>query len=530
MNLRGKGHPCFILVSVAPGLGRSTEAIDFIRQYKEGGFAEGGSVLIFLSRLEEVYTYIYGAKLDVSNFAIVCGDKRLKLMGRGMSDADNARIVFTTQQIFMLYNDGRSFADMEQYHFKGKPRTLRIWDESLVPADPYKVRLDELNGIAAKVRPTMPAQVDVLDDFLKGVEVDAILPVPAALRAAIDPILNAADPLGLPDEQVKALERLRALVGTDVLVTVENLSGTMLVGAGRRIPDDLAPLYILDGSGSVRGTYDLWAKHGKKLQQLFRANGTYENLTVHVHRMGSGRSTLAKAEPRAKALQIAVDLINADEDEWLLIHHAEPRASIADELRDLVSNPARVQSIHWGNHHGSNRYRHIKKVLVLGLLTYSVSGYFALYKAASGLPWADMTDAEMHLLKRGELKHNLVQAISRCNIRNMDCDGGCGKADVYLIASADHDPESLVSETFAGAEVLSWTPIIPELTGNAKKVVDAILAAFSAAGVTNVTKKSVRESIGLQEGNFGKTLARPDVIRSLAEQGLGLERRRIVRL
>ncbi|WP_157846886.1 hypothetical protein [Sphingobium fuliginis] len=52
----------------------------------------------------------------------------------GLSDPDAAPVIFTTHEKLRRWTTGRSFADADKFHYLGRPRTLRIWDESFLAA------------------------------------------------------------------------------------------------------------------------------------------------------------------------------------------------------------------------------------------------------------------------------------------------------------------------------------------------------------------------------------------------------------
>src|SRR3546814_10804386 len=83
--------------------------------------------------------------------------------------------------------------------------------------------------------------------------------------------------------------------------------------------------------------------------------------------------------------------------------------------------------------HGTNAYRHVRHVVVIGLWNYAEAAYAAHHMAT--LPRQEglsVTKEQLDAIKAGEHQHHLLQAICRANVRN--CVGGaCGECQVYVI-------------------------------------------------------------------------------------------------
>ena len=68
--------------------------------------------------------------------------------------------------------------------------------------------------------------------------------------------------------------------------------GNAVLDFKQTLPDDLAPMVILDASGRVRQTYVDLAATGRLLR-LLSAPKRYDQLTVHVWRTGGGKPSFA---------------------------------------------------------------------------------------------------------------------------------------------------------------------------------------------------------------------------------------------
>jgi hypothetical protein len=291
------------------------------------------------------------------------------------------------------------------------------------------------------------------------------------------------------------------------------------------LPADFAPALIFDASGRVRESYRTMEASGI-LQRLPSATMDYSRLHIHHWDRAASRSTLEQPAARAEVLSAAADVINATGpgEQWLVVHAKDRQSSassIVQDLADLIDNPSRLSFLHWGNHHGTNAYRHIDKVLVLGLWTLPSPAYSALHVAAGGEMSLATDKATVAAIRAGEHQHNLLQAICRASVRNV-AKGACGDCEVWLVGklgkdpSADLGPSGLLHDTFPGAMVTSWNASGRSLRGSPLRVAQAIETAFREPGVRQVSKAAVRASVGMRTGEGLAKVLRGDAFRRWA--------------
>lgn len=526
-----QGDPQYFLASLDPGKGKTEAVCAFLRAWKSLGFHPKGSVLIGLSRLDEIRAYIDRSGLAEEDFAVLVANGDI-LNDRGLQDRSQAQILFTTHEKLFRWTQVHPFAAQACFHYQGNPRTLRIWDESLLPARPVTLRLDAARGLLEPLRPACRPTASLLDALFAEVSGKAsgeAVVIPSAL-AAQPKVLSAA----LPAAHQDRWDQLTALAGRTAIIQDSNLYGRELVAASQPLPADFAPAIILDASGRVRQTYRVWERHGGNLVRLPEAANDYGRLTIHHWHRAASRDALKNPTSRQAILQAVAEIINGkDEHEpWLIIHHM-PKGTInaPEELSSLIDNPnGRIHFLHWGNHHGTNAYRAIRNVIVLGLWHYPSATYAAQHLAASLGPAAPtITDADLDAMQAGEHQHNLLQAICRANVRNSS-DGICGDCTVHVIGKAGKDTKALLADTFPGASIHDWQPVEPELTGRSLEVAQEIERRFSDPEITSVRKAEVRQAVGFTNSqDLAQVLRRPDFVGWLAGQGFGLGLREIVR-
>src|SRR5262249_28321659 len=90
------------------------------------------------------------------------------------------------------------------------------------------------------------------------------------------------------DDHKRIVETLWALSGHTVRLRKDKHSNAALHYEDF-LPDDLAPMLILDASGQQRKTYELWHKHRGGLEFLESPQKSYRGLTIHHWNRGAGQ-------------------------------------------------------------------------------------------------------------------------------------------------------------------------------------------------------------------------------------------------
>lgn len=127
--------PLFYIAPIPCGGSKSRTVQTFIRRWKDSGFPGEGSILIMLGTYDEVNSYIAGCGLDRADYACWSKKSPYARYGLGRSAAGRARVLFVThEQVRRRVIEAGSFGAVKDFHFRGKPRSLRLCDEGLIPA------------------------------------------------------------------------------------------------------------------------------------------------------------------------------------------------------------------------------------------------------------------------------------------------------------------------------------------------------------------------------------------------------------
>lgn len=281
-----------------------------------------------------------------------------------------------------------------------------------------------------------------------------------------------------PDMEPNRREVLRDLVTLSGQACVVRLhqNQRFLLGRSVSIPEDMAPVIILDASGRVRQTYALWEHHRGNLVRLRSAAKDYSGLTIHHWSKGGGRATVQEGMS-AYADAVAMAINTRLDEEWLVIHH-KPKTDTPDfesaVLSRLEGDQGRVKFLTWGRHHGTNDFADIPNVVLVGALYYREMDYEARWHACTDIAPDQQrcSDEERALVEEGEFRHMALQALCRIAVRK-NHGGACPPCTAYVIAKKGNVVSNL-TQTFPGARIVPWHPKTVELTGRLRKAMDIV--------------------------------------------------------
>lgn len=498
------GDGQYYLSAMDPGMGKTLAVSRFLKVWRSRGYQPSSSVIIAISRRQEIEGYLTSSGLRRDEIAVLTSDPSCNELGVPQELHGQVRVLFTTQQMIESRTRNRPFAGVVEFFYNGEPRPLRIWDESMEPADPVVLKVDELGLIAPSLSYQQRQQHALF--------VDAVSDLQYQLRRTM-----SGEPVQVPDDLDTAdlkiangkpgastLRTLKALSGQQALLVGEHAKGLALVGSSSTLPSDFAPVVIVDASGRVRETYRLWETHRGNLHRLPAAKNDYGNLTIYLWQRASGHDALQNPGDRSAIVNAIVPEIRDAGGEWLIVHYKDATEAFA-ELEGAVRDreDIKLHSLTWGMHHGTNQFSHVANVVVIGQLWRSDHHYPALASAASGLPAAEVAKLNIDDLRWGEFQHDLLQALCRASVRR-SVDGRASKCRAFVIATPSAQTFSRVDDTFPGCNIWNWKPGGQTLNGQVGKAAAYLKCRFDDLTVERVSKKEVRKHLGMAASNFSK--------------------------
>lgn len=500
----GKAPPSFFLSSLDPGVGKTTALIHFVQHLLRSAHHRDVSVLLCVSRLDEIARLVEEMNLKGADFAVYTSHDEVNQLSS--TQPSEARVLFTTHAMVMSRCRGRRFQDVEAFRYRDEVRAVRVWDEAMLPIEVVSLSIDQLASLRDPLRHNHPALATLIE------ELERELAASRGRGTFTWPNVEEATGIscwsarrGLEQRHAAYLDALYALSGRCVLLRKPHNASTVITALDSRdaIPDDLAPVVILDASGRVRATYEQWEKATGKLVRLPSAIKSYRNLTVHVMDKGSGKTAWTK-QGDALAQEVAQMIDSMPDEEWLVVYHkAVSSGGVPDQIRGLLStNPDRVSFLNWGRHQGTNEFRHVQNVILAGVNNYSELDYEVMARCHSRIRNDEkITKASIQAMEAGEHMHHILQALCRSAVRQGSA-SECGPCNAYIIAPKQSGIRDLIPVVFPGCTVNTWEPAKVKATGKVQQALTFAERHFEdhPDGILRFTY--LRAELGYDASNF----------------------------
>jgi hypothetical protein len=519
--LNGGAKAEFVVFPSEPGRGKSRGVQKFISSFKSRGFTPGDQgIIVFLSTRKEILDYISGIGFSAGDYAVLDSQSpvdRAVMYGASLN-VSNAPILFMTTQL--LYSQcGGSFESFEPAFYKGKPRRLRIWDEEFKPADVVTISVDEIAQMRVSLRVEFPHLSMVLDEFeaaLRAAASGGKLAVPAALDCQ-GPYMR-----GLLSLDQKVL--LKSICGKVGSVSTSRSVNSLAVER-LRLPEDLAPLFVLDASARVSANYQIMKEAGLNVNVTSCQPHSYENANFYCMKMGVGRYNLSRYESVRERLLAEVEAkINEDADEPVIVVYNNVRGfDIPTAVSNITTNPRRIKFVKWGDHKASNDFRHIRKVICLGVMRLPDVGYASTHMACLGR--IEDQAADDRRMRDSHTFSSMLQAFARSNMRN-GAEEKCGQCSIYIIDS-EHLMPDLLRYTFPGCSVREWKGVTTKLCKTKVRILAYLKTCSRDDLIAGIKRTTIYEDLGLNRGNFSRWVNARDFRIEAARMSLKVGRQSI---
>lgn len=526
----------FFLSSLDPGVGKTQTIAHFVDALLSMRDRADVGVMICVGRLDEVKNLAETMAVPRDNLCVLTSDQALNALGAAPVDA--AQVLITTQQRIERQLNCGSFAGAAGFHYRGRPRAIRIWDESYLPGQTVTLNRDDVAFLFKPLRFSFPGLTDALERLftsLRDVEDGTVMELPnfgADHSVDLNDVLAVFDnptdqeDRRLKDDQRMALSSLWFLSGKTVSIRTDGKLGNTVIDYRDTLPEDLAPMVILDASGRVRETYRDIEKSRGTLVRLRTAVKRYDNLAVHLWRTGGGKRAFQSDGPRL-VTGIARTIDTKPDERWLVIMHRRDGrvGDVEREVRERIAEtPAEnVTFIHWGQHMATNCYGDVPNVVLAGTLFYRVSYYEALKRLAAGrrASQGDVTREERERVMIGEHAHAILQALCRGAVRK--CDGEqCHPCHAYVIASVRSGIPDALPALFPGCRIHRWQPVERKLSGHVGAAVEALHQWAQSAKAGDILPfKRVFHALGVTSHDFKyRVRVHPEFVEAAAELGV----------
>lgn len=505
--LDGGLDPAVYVMSADAGTGKSTAVQSLLAEWKSKAFPGDGTI-IFLNTLLEIDAYIAGAKLDKADYAVYTSNPIYAGYGAGRDAAGTVPVLFATHSMARRrLVDFDTYAEADCFHYRGKPRALRVWDEAFLPAEYAAFDLNDLHMLPSALKGRSRNEIKLferLQQSLATVSAGDLITIPFDIRSIADGVLTTGSKV--TEQARRTLEALSKLAGSNAQINGSADGGWYCIGIGLPIPADIAPLFVLDASARLTGRYDDWSAYGMKVVALEPATLRYDKLAIHLWDRGCGKTAMRKADERRTIMGAVADLINSKPTEGFLLVMSKElcligtdgRPTIPGDLSSAIKNVGRVYVTTWGRHLSSNDHRDIANVVLLGSYNYGDSAYDALALASTGAMNGVASVEERRWEEAAEFTNNVYQAVCRVRCRNRT-EGDCEPASAYLIMGDSDRRRQLLEYAFPGSSISSWEPTV---TSPKKRdhVISVLLAMLSVKSI--VSSKDLIAACGSDDRSY----------------------------
>lgn len=513
---------------------RNREAVAAARELK----ALGASVAIWTAD-----DAVAAQLRSIGTAQIITWDRNTGVDGVRIAKAqiERAQVLICTQQrVEQALEKVTSFASLKQFHYQGRPRQIRVWDEAFLPGTGIVLNRNMLGGllsVASKLNTPFHKAIDAFMDVLKRADDGEWVAVPDWTGVGGDAV-NVYSVLQMLTENGTTSAELRATVkgmfrlgGRSARVRFDNKNGPAALEYHLTIPDDMAPLLVLDASGRVRQTYRDMESRGLVLP-LRSAIKDYSPLTVHWWPRGGGKASFQRggvelAEGTAKTIASKPD------EDWLVVTHKPSRwirnveTLIKRKLDELTPMTGTVHFTTWGKHLGTNEWADVPNVVLCGTLFLTDANYVTLTHLCKDQPLAGgfVSDVDWRRTAKGETADGVLQAVLRGRVRKSK-GSLCQPMDAYVIADPTSGMAEILPDAFRGATIVDWNPLAKHDTSKAKQALDHVTEQIKE-GVTWVSFKSIKVACGVPaKADFWKLVLKAKVwINGLAAQDLEIMKR-----
>jgi hypothetical protein len=525
--LDGTSKRHYFLSSLDPGVGKSSAIIDWITEYmnmyKDGQCPDG--VVICLERKSEIERYVKDSKLDHASFGVLVGNDEPELNALGVGDGNQQKavVLFTTQEQIRRRTKGCSIDDVEVFSYNGKPRRVKVWDESLmigkgIVLNPLAIGATFLP--LSRVSKEHVSAAEELMTVLKACVGESII-LPVLPELPRDFLVNLRD-----SRERDLIDMIWKLSGLTVKIKKEG-EYNIVIDCLKTLPCNFPPCLVLDASRRLKKTYDIQHSRFGNVVDLPTGEKSYRNLTVNVWDRSAGKGIYKEL---SEIMPDIVDVIKErNGEEFMFLMHKDYVEDVKYELRKrlLEVDQDLFKYCTWKQHTATNDFKDIHNVIMLAPLECPDSVYEAETKAA-GLMTADSGIVPpqdlVNEVKLGEMCSDILQGFTRSAIRQSEGDT-CPPCRVWMIAHPSRGLRRELPKIFPDCVVMDWKTKGFKLTRKQQEIFDLIKATKEtlAAGTQSFPATPVRNALRMISAQFKRALEHPSLKKALDSIGLALD-------
>ncbi|MEO7864017.1 MAG: hypothetical protein ABIU05_27015 [Nitrospirales bacterium] len=373
--------------------------------------------------------------------------------------------------------------------YQGKPRSVVIYDESLLVSDVKHFNVHDLcqalAGCAAKF------QLDVCSKP----ELATITTWLQEQHRAVSAAYAGYDIEGkneLPstpltmEEHVTYQEQFKAEYAEILkeFVEVAHLPLRLLRGLNTAaityqitLPPELKNILVLDASYAIRMIENegITLRNAEELHSCRRLGvkfdqiKSFENVTIKRMVQHGGRNSMANKKSKGKMKHVLLDAVKViadipkEEKVLVFVYKDRDHVNLGKYLQTCLEeaglyNPNRIFIDTWGNETSSNDFRECKHVLLIGSLHRDSTELHAKYLGEQDNLWLELTEEKIQAICLSERAHKAYQAFSRGACRVMG-DGGKALPMTGYVIEVEAALETELNKEMPGVKWVRWESV-----------------------------------------------------------------------
>jgi hypothetical protein len=543
------------LSSLDPGVGKTQAIIHFACALSASASHRSTGMMVMVGRIDEaksIASALDAAQVSVAIFAPTAKDdpeQGTKAQAH-RRPSTSAQVLITTHQLVeRRLRNTKHFDALDEFHYEGRLRTVRVWDEAWLPGETVMLARKKLMRLVDPLGQRFPALASAIDDLtvnIKGAKRGDAVDLPDFEALSGVPAVAVLEGAALSDQRGDhdTLRKLLRLSSATVRVNTTDgpTIGTTLVSYADTGTAGMVPLLVLDASGRVRTTYRYAETVRHCLERLPGAKKDYGPLRIGVWLTSGRKDVFRNLGKRQALLEGVAELISLRPHEsWLIVAHKDepglPKfiptlerllpstmrvALEPPSIADTAAGKALVCVIPWGKHMACNDYKEFPNVILAGTLFMRDSHNIALTHLSQDRPVADgfRPEEEIRATRNGELMHIILQALCRGRVRQLDGEQ-CGAMTAYIIASKESGIKEMLPDIFPGCTVFKWREA-PQRVPKKLAAAIAFLQAKTAEGAETITYAEVQNAADVSPDNFARDVTGKALWKETL-QGLGWE-------
>lgn len=424
------------------------------------------------------------------------------------------------QILLVTHNRVRGNGDITRFNlYKGKPRDLLIWDESLITSDSRAVRRADLESAVGWLKPkNQEAHKPVIEYFEKVIqtllkETSGVIKVPPLSPSKAK---DFKDALG-SHVVVEPLKQFLDICHNDLRV-VQLPGNDGVITYDIAVPKALKNIVILDASHTIRELIHL----DSSIDQSRFSEGiiSYHNVTVHHLKYASGRGSMteefrARNRDGRKVSQEIVEVIKGIPDNEGIILFTFKKRTGEPDFQQILWEDLRAQKIDveqllpdgrprfvwltWGSETSISRHSYCSNVIFAGVLHRSDIDIASAMAGQADDLHMDLPPAKVRSVIKSEAAHCLYQAMSRGSCRVVK--GRSTKPMKVWLIHKDIDIQERLHKVMPG---LRWTEWVPEKIppkGKIQEVASRIrnFLAELPGSLERMSTRQLKEEAGLKD-------------------------------